>query len=102
MQVHPAALSLHLIDLALAVVLTPGLERQQLRIPGNVRRAVSKSRTVIHPSIASASWAPRLVASGRAACAAVVGCEQLGPVPPSRRNVGGEPIQQDVGLLLDQ
>ena len=33
MQVHPAALSLHLIDLALAVVLTPGLERQQLRIP---------------------------------------------------------------------
>ena len=33
MQVHPAALDLDLIDLALAVVLAPSLERQQLRVP---------------------------------------------------------------------
>jgi hypothetical protein len=33
MQVHPAALPLDLIDLALAVVLTTGLERQQLSVP---------------------------------------------------------------------
>jgi hypothetical protein len=32
-QVHPAALPLDLIDLALAVVLTTGLERQQLSVP---------------------------------------------------------------------
>src|SRR5262245_10475664 len=54
------------------------------------------------PSIASAGWAPRLFALGRTAYAAVVGCPQLGPVPPSRRNIAGKPIQQDVGLLLDQ
>src|SRR4029453_14139172 len=54
------------------------------------------------PSTASAGWAPRLVGSGRAACAAVVGCQGLGSVPPSPRNMGGKLIQQDVGLLLDQ
>jgi hypothetical protein len=32
-QVHPAALRLDLIDLALAVVLAAGLEGEQLRIP---------------------------------------------------------------------
>jgi hypothetical protein len=32
-QVHPAALPLDLVDLALAVVLTTGLERQQLSVP---------------------------------------------------------------------
>jgi hypothetical protein len=48
MQVHPAALPLDLIDLALAVVLTTGLERQQLSVRGSVRSAVSMSLTVIH------------------------------------------------------
>jgi hypothetical protein len=32
-QIHPAALPLHVIDLALAVVLASGLEGQQLGIP---------------------------------------------------------------------
>jgi hypothetical protein len=33
MQVHPAALPLHLIDLALAVILAAGLEGEQLGVP---------------------------------------------------------------------
>jgi hypothetical protein len=33
MQIHPAALPVDLIHLALAVVLTTGLEGQQLRFP---------------------------------------------------------------------
>ena len=49
MQVHPAALPLDLIDLALAVVLTPGLERKELGVPRNAWRAVTKSRTVMRP-----------------------------------------------------
>jgi hypothetical protein len=32
-QVDPATLEFKLVDLALAVVLAPGLERQQLRVP---------------------------------------------------------------------
>jgi hypothetical protein len=32
-QIHPAALPFDLVDLALAVVLTTGLERQQLSVP---------------------------------------------------------------------
>jgi hypothetical protein len=35
-QIHPAALQLELVDLALAVLLTPGLERQDLQVPGKV------------------------------------------------------------------
>ena len=34
MQVHAAALQLDLVNLALAVVLAAGLERQQLRVSG--------------------------------------------------------------------
>jgi hypothetical protein len=32
-EIHPAALPLDLINLALTVVLTPGLEGQQLGVP---------------------------------------------------------------------
>ena len=35
-QIHPAALQLELVDLALAVVHAPGLERQHLQVPGEV------------------------------------------------------------------
>ena len=50
MQVDPAALERELIALALAVVLTPSLERQQSCVPREPWRAVSRSRTVIHRS----------------------------------------------------
>jgi hypothetical protein len=36
MQVHPAALPLDFVDLAFAVLLAASLERQQLRVPGQL------------------------------------------------------------------
>jgi hypothetical protein len=47
MHVDPTALSLHLVDLALAVLLTTSLEREHLRVPGSRCRVASTSRTVI-------------------------------------------------------
>jgi hypothetical protein len=47
-QIHPAALELELVDLALAVVLAAGLEGQHLQVVGQVLSSVSKSRTVIY------------------------------------------------------
>src|SRR4029453_14901110 len=36
MEINPAALELELLDLALAVLLPPGLERQDLQVAGEV------------------------------------------------------------------
>jgi hypothetical protein len=49
-EVHPAALPLDLVDLALAVILATGLEGQQLGVPREGLEAVSMSRTVMHPA----------------------------------------------------
>jgi hypothetical protein len=47
-QVDPAALELELVDLALAVVLAPGLEREQLGVAREHLKGSSMSRTVMH------------------------------------------------------
>jgi hypothetical protein len=67
MQVDPAALELELIDLALAVVLTPSLDASSSASRGSPWRAVSRSRTVIHRSYVKRScwyW----VSAGRREC----------------------------------
>jgi hypothetical protein len=38
-QIHPAALKLELVDLALAVLLAAGLERQHLEVAGKMLQA---------------------------------------------------------------
>jgi hypothetical protein len=47
-QVRPAALRLHLIDFAFAILRAAGLERQQLRVHGSDRSAVTMCRSAMH------------------------------------------------------
>jgi hypothetical protein len=54
-QIHPAALPLHLIHLALALVLTTGLEREQL---GVARKRLERCQHVSYShALRVASWA---------------------------------------------
>jgi hypothetical protein len=48
LQVRPAALPLTLVDLALAVLLTPGLNAGSSASPGNRCSKINSSRTIMH------------------------------------------------------
>jgi hypothetical protein len=73
-QVHPIALPLDLIDRALAVVLTTGLEGEQLSVPGS---AWSAARSLYCYALGVAMTAHNVSPRGVSACLAIrcpVGC----------------------------
>jgi hypothetical protein len=96
MQVDPAALKLELVDLALAVVLAPSLECEDLQVAGQMLELSQQVsyRHATRRSLPSAdvvwSWAalgsigPAWTAQGRARCA-------VGGAKPDPRRIGSDP-----------